>query len=701
VLPYLLNLLGQDAGAGIRGVAPEVIGVRTRNALSAIFRERCLRSPMAIIIEDLHWIDTASQDWLLRLTREDGNLPLLIVASFRPHYHAPWSVHSDVRTLTLEPLSNETTVELLQKRIGISALPPDLVKMAVAKTEGNPLFLEEITNYLIDNGQISRRGTEIHYEPTSAGIALPISLENLLLERFDRLEEGPRRVLESASVIGQSFSQDLVEDASRLNGAVASHLLTLEGKDLIFREPDGGGLRFKHALVQDAIYNRLLTPTRQELHERVAQAIEQRSGSNLNEVVEILANHYAHTPQADKTVRYMALAGAKALQVYSLDEAEQRFCRVIELSETNRGCADDTFVTDVVTKLARVHYYRGEFYNIISLVEPYLPRVAALGDKRRHSRLLFEVGYAYVFSARGAVGKPFLEKALALGEELGDPESIAYASLGLMFFYSLWAAPGHETDRAFAALSERVRSISSGLSDVWVAAKCRNCLWSHALFHSRFAEARKFCLELFDLSRAYDDSRPMGFGLWQLAFTDLFADRPAEAVKNADQSMQIALAPLDHLFARGTKGGALALLGRAAEAVAVLGDVREESEARGFIVLVICIDFFYGAAMCLAGQLGRGIRQIHESIDRIEGYGNPYLPAAGYMILGEIYLQMATAPARPPLGVILRNLPFVVTNVPFAAWKARRYFEEAIRRCRSIDSPGHLARSLLGLGASH
>jgi predicted ATPase len=68
-----------------------------------------------------------------------------------------------VRTLTLEPLSNETTVELLQKRIGISALPPDLVKMAVAKTEGNPLFLEEITNYLIDNGQISRRGTEIHY----------------------------------------------------------------------------------------------------------------------------------------------------------------------------------------------------------------------------------------------------------------------------------------------------------------------------------------------------------------------------------------------------------------------------------------------------------------------------------------------------------------------------------------------------------
>ena len=84
----------------------------------------------------------------------------------------------------------------------------------------------------------------------------------------------------------------------------------------------------------------------------------------------------------------------------------------------------------------------------------------------------------------------------------------------------------------------------------------------------------------------------------------------------------------------------------------------------------------------------------------VSGCGHP-IPVAGHMVLGEIYLQMATAQERPPLGVILRNLPFVVTNVPFAAWKAKRYFEEAIRRSRSIDTPGHLARSLLGLGALH
>jgi hypothetical protein len=119
----------------------------------------------------------------------------------------------------------------------------------------------------------------------------------------------------------------------------------------------------------------LLTHTREELHERVAHSIEQRSASNVNEVVDILADHYAETRHFDKTAYYMALAGGKALQVYSLDEAERPFRRVLELSETNPGCADEFLVTDVVTKLARLFYYRGEFNNIIALVEPYLPRV--------------------------------------------------------------------------------------------------------------------------------------------------------------------------------------------------------------------------------------------------------------------------------------------------------------------------------------
>jgi tetratricopeptide (TPR) repeat protein len=193
----------------------------------------------------------------------------------------------------------------------------------------------------------------------------------------------------------------------------------------------------------------------------------------------------------------------------------------------------------------------------------------------------------------------------------------------------------------------------------------------------------------------------MGFGYWQLAITNLYSDQYPEAMENARKALESALAPVDRLFARSAEGGALALLGRAEEAYAVLGDVRQRGEESGYAPLVMLVDVYYGASMSLTGKLGPGIRWIHEAIHRIEEWGNPYIPTLGYMILGEIYLQMATSPQKPPLPVILRNLGFVVTNVPFASRKARRYLEEAIRRCRAIDMPGHLARSLLDLGMLH
>ena len=698
----MLNLLGQDSdNTGIGGVASEVVGIRTRSALSAVLRERCRRSPSAIIIEDLHWSDTASEEWILRLGEDNHDLPLLIVTSFRPHYQPPWANLSGVVTLELQPLSRESTVELLKSRIGISDLPIHLERLAVTKTQGNPLFAEEITNYLVDHGKLRRRGAEVLYEPSTDEAALPISLENLLLERFDRLDEGSRLVLQSASVIGPSFSRDLVEEVTKLNGTTFHHLALLESKDLIIGDANSGEYRFKHVLVQDAIYHRLLTPARHELHEKVAEAIERRTATNRGEFIDALADHYDKTNRAEKAAFYMALAGAKSLQVYSLEEAEQRFRCVIELIRSFPGCADDALLADTLAKMARVHYYRAEFYNIISLVEPYLPRIEVLDDKRRYSRLLFEVGYAYVFSARGPIGKQFLEKALAIGEELGDAESICYACLGLMFFYLFWGPPSRETRVAFRTLTEQVGKIASTLPDVWALTKCLNCRWAEANFFSRFAEARELCLDLFELSRTSGDPRPMGFGYWQLAITNLYSDQYPEALENARQSIGTALAPLDRLSARSAEGGALTLLGRTEEAFAVLGDVRRRGEDSGYIIVVMLIDIYYGASMSLTGRLGAGIRWIHEAIHRIEEWGNPHMPALGYMILGEIYLQMATSAEKPPLPVIVRNLGFVVTNVPFAARKARRYLEEAIRRCRSIDMPGHLARSLLDLGLLH
>ena len=209
-LPYLQNLLGQAGeDTPVQRLPSEVVGIRTRNALSDLLRERCRRCPVAMFIEDLHWADTASQEWLLRIAELDRELPLLIVTAYRPHYRPPWADLPAVITLILERLTSEGTVELLQKRVGNLAVPNGLARLIVAKTQGNPLFAEEVTNYLIDRGRFrGREPTFSSKRPPNS--VLPITLENFLLERFDRLDESLRTVLEAASVVGPSFSADLV-----------------------------------------------------------------------------------------------------------------------------------------------------------------------------------------------------------------------------------------------------------------------------------------------------------------------------------------------------------------------------------------------------------------------------------------------------------------------------------------------------------
>lgn len=701
-LPYMLNLLGQRFEDGaIDRLASEVVGIRTRHALSAVLRERCRLSSVVMFIEDVHWIDTASEEWMRGVGDGDRDLPLLIICGYRPHYRPPWVDNPGLTVLSLDRLSDDGTVALLKGRLGVDDLPNQLTRLVVEKAQGNPLFAEEIANYLLEKGRIQKSGGGVSYEPGENGEDLPMTLENLLMERFDRLEPGSRSVLEAASVIGPRFSTDIVDAVVGMNGSTGAHLLDLERQELIFREPEGDAYRFKHALVQDAIYNSLLTPSRAALHESVAVAIEGSRSASLSEFVDILADHYSHTPRAEKTAHYMALAGARSLQVYSLDEAGLRFRRVIELVEEVPGCADDAFLADVLMKMARVNYYRADFKNIIALVEPYLGRMEALGDKRRLSRLLFEVGYAHVFSAGGATGKDYLERALALGEELVDDESIGYACLGLMFYYLFWSEPSADNRSTFIALGDRVMAIAEKSGDVWLAAKCLNCRWGEATFFSRFAEARDLCEELFELSRENNDPRPMGFGLWQMAIINLHNDQYQEAIENADACLDIALSPLDRLSARSAKGGAYALTGRAQEGFEILGDIRQQSEELGFVALIMMIDVFYGASMGLAGNLGAGIGWIKDSIKRSEAWGNHNMPALAHLVLGEIYLQMAKGEEMPPLSVILKNLGFVLTNLPVAALKSRRHFEAAIRMSRKVDMPGHLARSLLGLGLLH
>ena len=163
VLPYLLNLLGHGNDV-VQRLASEVVGIRTRNALSAFLRARCRLSTVAMFIEDVHWIDTASEDWIARIADNDQIFPLLIVCAYRPPYRPPWAEKPGATLLSLSRLSDNTTVELLKRRLGADELPTELVRLIVAKTEGNPLFAEEMINYMVGRRRIRLKGAQVSYD---------------------------------------------------------------------------------------------------------------------------------------------------------------------------------------------------------------------------------------------------------------------------------------------------------------------------------------------------------------------------------------------------------------------------------------------------------------------------------------------------------------------------------------------------------
>jgi tetratricopeptide (TPR) repeat protein len=698
-LPYLLRLLGHEAGDdALDRVADEVIGIRTRNAILAMVRERCRLAPTVMIIEDLHWIDSASEALLSWAASSGEALPLLVVLTHRPAYQPPWRSGQGVINFKVEPLSRDATAELIKKRLGIEELPEGLSRLATDKAEGNPLFAEEITNYLIDAGTPGEDGTTFAVASQPGALALSIGLENMLLHRFDRLAVGPRSALEAASVLGQRFAPDILGEVTGLADEVAPHLDILERQELIFSLHGGDEYRFKHALVQDAVYNSLLTPNREALHERAAEVIERRREDRLMEVADILAYHYSHTRRTEKAIRYLALAGEKSLGVYSLDEAKQRFDQALALIDEAPDSVDDTFLADLLLNIARVNYYRTNLKDSISLADRYLARVESFGDKRRTSRLLFELGFAKLLAGRTREGKPMLERALAIGEEIDDAEAIGYACMGLMWNYIFWEPGTEERRTIFQQLGERAYAAAKQTGDNWLTTKTLGALSNEAALWGRPDRVRQFDQQLLELSERTNDPRVRSETLFRIAFSRAGSGDYEEAVQLADESLRISLCPMDRLFARHAKGLSLAAMGRAEDGYDVLASVRADMESGGLLQNGLMVEIPFGAAMVAKGDMARGIRHIVNSAKMYAQFGQPFATTFSHWMLGEIYGRMMIRDTKVTPWIIIKNIGFLLRTLPFVGWKAQRHLEICVRQSRDLDMPGFLAGSLSNLG---
>jgi len=315
------------------------------DAIKRILLRESMNQPLMVIFEDLHWTDEQTQEFLNLLADSIGTAKILLLVNYRPEYSHQWNSKTYYTQLRLDPLGKESAEEMLTALLGSSALARSvagegkpgeqpgagedadlaaLKRLIIEKTEGNPFFMEETVQVLLDEGALVRDGAVVKLTRSLNTLKIPPTVQGILAARIDRLPSDGKELLQTLSVIGREFPLSLIRAVVRNSDDEINRLLNdLQLGEFIYEQPAVGDTEYilKHALTQEVSYDSILTGRRRQLHENIGRAIESIYGDTLAEHFAELAYHYRRGENLDKAIEYLQLAGKRAYRRSDLNAA--------------------------------------------------------------------------------------------------------------------------------------------------------------------------------------------------------------------------------------------------------------------------------------------------------------------------------------------------------------------------------------------
>ena len=404
---------------------------RRQRTLEALFRQTealSRQNPVLMIFEDVHWADPTSLELVGRVLERIPGLSVLLIVTFRPEFQPPWIGLSHVAALTINRLGRREIDAMIDRIVGNKNLPPGVREDMIERTDGIPLFVEEITKAVIES-EDEDEAQRIAAAIPSAGLAIPASLHASLMARLDRL--GPaKEVAQIGSVIGREFSHALLDAvAQKSQVELETALQRLIAAGLLFRQgaPPHASYLFKHALVQDAAYSTLLREPRRTLHARIAQTIHERFAEIAESKPELLARHHTEAGEIEKAAGFWGRAGQRSLARSALLEAiSQLSCALAQIAElpSTRDVRSEQLRLQValITPLIHVKGYAApETKAVVDQAKLLVEQAEALGEPVEDPLFTLVVLYGeYVANLVAFNGDRLMELAaesLALAEK--------------------------------------------------------------------------------------------------------------------------------------------------------------------------------------------------------------------------------------------------------------------------------------------
>ena len=337
-VPLLVTLLSLPLSAAYAPVpgSPEQQKQQTLHTLVTILLRIAARQPLLFVMEDLHWVDPTTLDFLRLLVDQGPTARILALFTFRPDFSPPWTGRSHLTQVTVNRLLRQQATELTTRVTHGKALPPEVLAQVVAKTDGVPLFVEELTKMVLESGLLQERDDRYELTGPLPPLAIPATLHDSLMARLDRLAM-VKGLAQLGATLGRESSYALLQAVSPWDEETLRRgLQQLVEAEFLYQQ----GLlpqamyRFKHALIQDTAYQSLLRSTRQQYHQRIAQALEARFPDLCATQPELLAQHYTEAGLMTQALPYWQRAGERAIQRSAHVEAIAHLTKGVELLTT-------------------------------------------------------------------------------------------------------------------------------------------------------------------------------------------------------------------------------------------------------------------------------------------------------------------------------------------------------------------------------
>jgi class 3 adenylate cyclase/tetratricopeptide (TPR) repeat protein len=643
--------------------------------------------PLVLVVENMHWVDTASDEFLASLAASLPGHRVLLVLTARPGYAASWLLPPLAETLTVEGLGAGDVRGMVSSLLGAEEVSEELFKFLADRSEGNPLYVEEVLRQLQETGGIALESGKARL--SRADVTVPATIHDIIAARVDRLADALKQTLQGAAVVGRRFGVSLVSRVLELHAdQVAGHLRDLHGLDFVFPAAHEPELMysFKHALTQDVVYAGVLERRRRTYHTAAGVGLEELYSGRIHDVVELVAYHFGRGQVWDKAATYLRQAAVKAQgrsahreALAALEEALQALRHLPQTAETREQ------EIDVRIELRGSLYPLGDFERMLAYLKEAETMAGAIGDSRRLGLVSIHTAEYYRQTGRFADARTLAEQALTLGDKLRDGPLRLYAShyLGLACHALGDYRRASEVLRAVTespATEWRTGGFTGMVVGSWAAfqaitlAWLARCLAELGEFEESIDAGRRAVALAEELGSPYSmaaASSGLGYGL--LVKGDLpAATRVLERACSVAREANLALYRPQ---ASRLLGATYLFAGRIEEGVALVRTAADEVESKKLLMQHAVVLALLGEACLFAGRADEAATAAQRALALAQERGQRGDAAAAIYVLAE-------AAARGALE----------------SGDAEHYYQTAIALSGELGMRPLLARAHLGMG---